>query len=336
MRPGRISFPLVINSFGLIAVAVAAGGLYGSTVFQELLAKAFCLGASSSALLGAIALFATFKLAGAGERRYAEEALRDSEERHRSLVENAPVCILQLDLHGRLQSINRYGLEMLGEDDAVSVIGLDYTSVFAPQDEPPVTGALRKATAGLPARVEYTASVLGVRRILSSNFIPLRDSSGEVQNVMGVMQDVTDAADLADKLSFQASYDALTGLVNRREFERRLERVLSTARDDDTSHALCYMDLDQFKIINDTCGHVAGDELLRQLGPLLQAAVRRRDNPGAARRRRVRRADGALLARAGATSGRDLAQHRRGVPLPMRGPQLSYRSQHRGGAHRLA
>jgi len=77
-------------------------------------------------------------------------------------------------------------------------------------------------------------------------------------------------------LSYQASHDALTGLVNRREFERRLERILATGLPDE-SHAVVYLDLDQFKVVNDTCGHVAGDELLRQVGAVLVSQVRKRD-----------------------------------------------------------
>ncbi len=79
------------------------------------------------------------------------------------------------------------------------------------------------------------------------------------------------------KLSYQASHDMLTGLINRREFEVRLERALSSAQHQGREHALCYMDLDQFKIVNDSCGHVAGDELLRQLTLHLQQEVRERD-----------------------------------------------------------
>ncbi len=79
------------------------------------------------------------------------------------------------------------------------------------------------------------------------------------------------------KLSYQASHDMLTGLINRREFEIRLERALLSAQQQGREHALCYMDLDQFKIVNDSCGHVAGDELLRQLTLQLQHEVRERD-----------------------------------------------------------
>lgn len=89
------------------------------------------------------------------------------------------------------------------------------------------------------------------------------------------MQERIDEA--TERLSYQATHDALTGLVNRREFERRLDKALWSAREEGRVHALCYLDLDQFKIVNDTCGHVAGDELLRQLTVLLQSKVRDAD-----------------------------------------------------------
>ena len=79
------------------------------------------------------------------------------------------------------------------------------------------------------------------------------------------------------QLSYQASHDALTGLINRREFEVRLDRAIGIARTQSASHALLYIDLDQFKIVNDTCGHAAGDELLQQLSGVLLSSVRYRD-----------------------------------------------------------
>jgi diguanylate cyclase (GGDEF)-like protein len=82
------------------------------------------------------------------------------------------------------------------------------------------------------------------------------------------------------QLQYQASHDPLTGLINRREFEERLERAVSHASTNSATHALLYMDLDRFKIVNDTCGHAAGDELLQQLGQLLLGPVRQRDTLG--------------------------------------------------------
>ena len=80
-----------------------------------------------------------------------------------------------------------------------------------------------------------------------------------------------------ESLSYQASHDSLTGLMNRREFEKRAQRLLSDVKDNNTEHTLCFMDLDQFKIVNDTCGHNAGDELLRQLSAMLREKVRHND-----------------------------------------------------------
>ncbi len=99
--------------------------------------------------------------------------------------------------------------------------------------------------------------------------------AAHLQSMQDQMQGKIDQA--TARLIYQASHDALTGLINRREFEQRLERALQSAIQQDREHALCYMDLDQFKVINDTCGHAAGDELLRQLALLLKANLRERD-----------------------------------------------------------
>ena len=106
---------------------------------------------------------------------------------------------------------------------------------------------------------------------------PMHSESGNFAGVVLVLKDVTEARRLSREISYHASHDGLTGLINRREFEHRLGRVLETARAEGTGNALCYLDLDQFKLVNDTCGHVAGDEFLRQAAQLLQSHVRQRD-----------------------------------------------------------
>ena len=105
----------------------------------------------------------------------------------------------------------------------------------------------------------------------------VKDSAGRVSHYITIHEDVSEYHELSEKLSYQASHDTLTGLINRREFERRVQRVISATRVPQTQHGLCYMDLDQFKIVNDTCGHIAGDELLRQIGVVLKRTVRKRD-----------------------------------------------------------
>jgi len=106
---------------------------------------------------------------------------------------------------------------------------------------------------------------------------PIRNPSGEVLGVVLVFHDVTEQRRLSGEMSYRATHDALTGLVNRAEFETRLRRTLDKAHEDRSEHALLYIDLDQFKLVNDACGHSVGDQLLQQVAKLLREAVRARD-----------------------------------------------------------
>ena len=121
-----------------------------------------------------------------------------------------------------------------------------------------------KGAGGTVFAVEHTAA-------------PIRDERGQVHGGILIFRDVTEVRSLASQLSYQASHDALTGLVNRREFEIRLQQALDNARIEHCSYALCYLDLDQFKVINDTCGHAAGDELLKQVSNDLKSILRDSD-----------------------------------------------------------
>ena len=103
---------------------------------------------------------------------------------------------------------------------------------------------------------------------------PIRDQQGTLIGSVLVFRDISKARELSAKLSWNATHDSLTGLYNRREFENRLAEAIATSRRRDALHAVLYLDLDQFKIVNDTCGHGAGDELLRRLASLLQTDVR--------------------------------------------------------------
>ena len=89
--------------------------------------------------------------------------------------------------------------------------------------------------------------------------------------------DITKLRNLTKKMTYQATHDPLTKLINRREFERRLEQTVTEAKQNNSTHSLCYMDLDQFKAVNDSCGHAAGDELLKQLSSILNETIRETD-----------------------------------------------------------
>jgi diguanylate cyclase (GGDEF)-like protein/PAS domain S-box-containing protein len=112
---------------------------------------------------------------------------------------------------------------------------------------------------------------------IESTAAPIRDDRGVVSGGVLVFHDVSESRELNRRLSYHASHDILTGLVNRREFEARLDRALKSAKARETSYALLSLDLDQFKIVNDSCGHGAGDALLGQLGALLKSKIRWRD-----------------------------------------------------------
>lgn len=121
-----------------------------------------------------------------------------------------------------------------------------------------------------------------VRR--DGSFCPIRDSSAAIHNREGnlvgwvvVFHDISQLEQMAQQLSWQATHDSLTGLVNRREFERRLAELVGVAQADKRQHALLYLDLDNFKAVNDTCGHAGGDEMLRQLTTVLQTGMRGSD-----------------------------------------------------------
>ncbi len=106
---------------------------------------------------------------------------------------------------------------------------------------------------------------------------PIRSNTGEVLGVVLVFHDVTEQRRLSNEISYQATHDSLTGLVNRLEFETRLRRLLGQSVTAKEPHALLYIDLDQFKIVNDTCGHTVGDNALIQVSKLLKGIIRDSD-----------------------------------------------------------
>lgn len=132
----------------------------------------------------------------------------------------------------------------------------------------------------IPDLAHLTSQGEGGQRFSIENAVaPVTLADGELIGAVLVMHDVTESKRLVRRLGFEASHDSLTGLVNRREFELRLQRALDRSHQDGSSSscALLYMDLDQFKIVNDTCGHSAGDDLLRVLAQAYAGHVRERD-----------------------------------------------------------
>ena len=143
--------------------------------------------------------------------------------------------------------------------------------------ENPLAIAVRRSRSVKTNRPTLLIRRDGNELYIESTASPIRDGGNVITGGVLVFHDVSEARELNRKLSYQASHDVLTSLVNRREFEKRIERALQSAESREVSHVVCYLDLDQFKIINDTCGHSAGDQLLQELGRLLKSKIRWKD-----------------------------------------------------------
>ena len=211
-------------------------------------------------------------------RQDAERALRESEVRFRALYDDSPSMSFMLRPDGKVLSVNACGAQVLGLP-AAAIVGRDWAGfVFAPYR----TVAKRRLQGCIDAPGTATYGDLQVVRGDGSTLWlrvasrALRTASGGLE-VLVTCQDVTDARLLSEQLGYFASHDTLTGLVNRRAFEERVRRVLRTAGEQNSDHAVCYLDLDHFKAVNDQGGHAAGDELLRRLAAIMREKVRRRD-----------------------------------------------------------
>jgi diguanylate cyclase (GGDEF)-like protein/PAS domain S-box-containing protein len=198
-------------------------------------------------------------------------------------LEAMPDAILTTDGAGAVDSLNRAAERLTGRSREVAV-GRSLREVLPlvseSNGEPLEIPLHRCLTEGLPVgplEAVRAAGPHGERRVLDISAAPIRHRSGVVMGAAVVARDVTRARIIARELSHQATHDALTGLVNRVEFERRLDRALVSAADEHIEHALCFLDLDGFKRVNDAHGHLAGDELLRQLGGVLREHMRSRD-----------------------------------------------------------
>ncbi|MBI5042072.1 MAG: diguanylate cyclase [Gammaproteobacteria bacterium] len=207
----------------------------------------------------------------------AESALKVSEARYQTLYENSPDIFTTINTAGEILSINRMGASMLGYE-VNELIGESASKVIHPEDQRVVFAHVEKqfTAPGPDPGIEYRK----LRKDGSIFWVHQRvtlDPDTRVPRLLVICRDVTERRNLEERLAHQAAHDILTNLINRREFERRLQRILFSVPEPGDGHILCFLDLDQFKIINDTCGHIAGDDLLRQVAALLQGQMRARD-----------------------------------------------------------
>ncbi len=206
------------------------------------------------------------------------QALTLAKDRYLALYDNNPTMVFEIDLRGNFISVNHFAARQLGE--SVDVIhGRSIGDFIFPPDVPLLRDLCNQCL-NSPEQVHKQNIRLccdNSRVIWARATARVVENETQQRNFLLVCEDVTETHLLAKKIAYQASHDALTRLANRNEFDNYIKDAVQTAYDDCQEHAVCYLDLDQFKVVNDTCGHMAGDELLRQLGALLRRNIRKHD-----------------------------------------------------------
>jgi len=222
-------------------------------------------------------------LADISDRKRAEAQTLQEKERAQVTLASIADAVITVDTSGNVEYMNPVAERLTGfaNDEAH---GIPLPSVFRVQDE--ATG-IAIADPVARARVEEVAvasegNVVLLGRhdgpvAIDYSAAPIRDRAGRIGGIVLVFHDMSRERQYATRLAHLASHDALTGLLNRREFERRVSAALREGQQHASHHAILYLDLDEFKVVNDTCGHAAGDELLRQVSALLRPRLREGD-----------------------------------------------------------
>lgn len=211
------------------------------------------------------------------DRRLAESAMRESERRLRDLIENVQLISVLLDARGDITFANEYALELLGlhEED---VVGRNWFDLVIPLDRRVSMQAAFKdrIASGTAPHEEYEIlTTRGEPRVVSWNSTVLHDPTGAICGMASIGSDVTERRRAEKRLLHDALHDALTGLPNRALFMDRLRTAMARLRRRPTHlFAALFLDLDRFKVVNDSLGHMAGDQFLVQIGRVLQATLR--------------------------------------------------------------
>ncbi len=217
------------------------------------------------------------------ERQQAEEDLYRESELAEVTLASIGDGVIRTDAEGAIDYVNPVAERLTGWT-GLEAAGRPVAEVFALFDEitrRPIACPVGRCLAENRV-VESPGHALlvradGVEFSVRDSAAPIRDRAGNLIGSVLVFKDVTQLRGLEREMIYLASHDALTGLINRREFEARLKRALRSTRNQNRRHALLYLDLDEFKVVNDTCGHLAGDEMLKQITALLRSRVRRID-----------------------------------------------------------
>jgi diguanylate cyclase (GGDEF)-like protein/PAS domain S-box-containing protein len=217
------------------------------------------------------------------EPRRLAAKLAEHHELLRVTLQSIGDGVVTTDARGNVVWLNPVAERMSGwiNADAVGapitrVMRLVHEETREPADNPVTLCLAEGKVAGLAHHTMLIAAD-GAEYGIEDTAAPIRSEAGEILGAVLVFHDVTEQRRLSGEMSYRASHDMLTGLVNRAEFETRLRRLVQRAHADGSLNALLYIDLDQFKLVNDACGHAVGDQLLLQVSKLLNDIVRASD-----------------------------------------------------------
>lgn len=215
-------------------------------------------------------------------RDQAEAQLFAEKERAQVTLASIGDAVITTDVAGHIEFLNGIAEELTGWTTAEAA-GRPLDQVFR------IINEVTRATAENPVEIVLRKGVVvglanhtilirrdGSELNIEDSAAPIRDRQGHIIGVVLVFHDVTKAHEMARQMSWAATHDSLTGLVNRADFERRLAALVGHELGS-RRHALLYIDLDQFKVVNDTCGHAAGDQMLCQIATLMQSRMRESD-----------------------------------------------------------
>ncbi|MBE9162031.1 MULTISPECIES: EAL domain-containing protein [Microcoleaceae] len=217
------------------------------------------------------------------EHQRLENALFAEKELAQVTLQSIGDGVITTDAQGNIRYFNPVAERLTGwiseeaEGMPLSEVFIIVNEVTRKPVDNPVTTALSKGKIVGLANHTILIARDGTEYGIEDSAAPIRDHQNQIIGAVIVFHDVTESRHLAKQLYWEASHDALTGLINRRGFEQQLIEAIASVKDSNHQHALCYLDLDQFKVINDTAGHIAGDELLRQITALIQQGVRASD-----------------------------------------------------------
>ena len=218
------------------------------------------------------------------DRKRAETRVFEEKERAQVTLQSIGDGVITTDANGNVDYINPVAQDLTGWDMR-SARGTPVTELMMIVNEHtratcenPVIRCLKEGRVITLPENSVLITKNGEEVPIQDSAAPIRDRIGNIIGSVMVFHDVSKESRLFRQLSYQASHDTLTGLINRREFENRLAGALDAIRDNaEETHALLYVDLDQFKVVNDTFGHTAGDALLRQLSETIQTQIRSTD-----------------------------------------------------------